>query len=185
MYDVCPLCGGKIKKGKCRKCGYKPPEESEIAAPYDIDPNNDRFGTTEDKFIPFEELYPESKANVKQEERQDNAPNIKVRPQKNPPAKQKQYTPPKKKNTPKKAKKKKSRQKDKLIDSSFILQIVGILVSSLLFDFATYFIISGLIILPICKQYKKTQSTTDLFRLLILCGMFFMGLIFMDIKNSI
>lgn len=185
MYEVCPLCGGKIKKGKCRKCRYKPPEESDIAAPYDIDPNNDRFGTTEDKFIPFEELYPERKVVVKQEERQDNVPNIKVRPQKNPPARQKQYTPPKKNNAPKKAKKNKSRKNGKLIDSSFILQIVGILSLSLLFDFASYFIFSGLIILPICKQYKKTQSTTDLFRLLILCGMFFMGLIFMDIKNNL
>lgn len=178
MYDVCPLCGGKIKKGKCRKCGYEPPKESDIAAPYDLDPNNDRFGTTEDKYIPFEELYPESKVIVKQEEQQENVPNIKVRPQKTPPAKQKQYTP------PKKAKKKKSRQKDKLIDSSFILQIVGILLLSLLFDFSTYFLFSFLIILPICKQYKKTQSMTDLFRLLILCGMFFIGLIMLDIKNN-
>ncbi|MGN0587350.1 MAG: hypothetical protein ACI4JF_08700 [Oscillospiraceae bacterium] len=185
MYDVCPLCGGKIVRGECKVCGYEPPEESDIAAPYDIDPSNDRFGTTEDKYIPFEELYPQRKADVKQEERQDNIPNIKVRPPKTPPAKQKQYTPPKKKNTPKKAKKKKSRQKDKLINSAFIMQIVGILLLSLLFDFSTYFIFSFLIIMPTCKQYKKTQSTTDLFRIFILCGMFFMGLIFLDIKNNI
>lgn len=184
MYDVCPLCGGKIKKGKCRKCGYKPPEESDIAAPYDIDPDNDRFGTTEDKYIPFEELYPERKVIVKQEERQDNVPNIKVRPQKNPPAKQKQYTPPKKKNTPKKAKKKKGKPKDKLINSSFIMQIVGIILSSLFFDFSTYFIFSFLVMMPTCEKYKKTQKKTELFRIFILCGMIFMGLIILDIKNS-
>lgn len=172
MYDVCPLCGGKIKKGKCRKCGYKPPEESDIAAPYDIDPNNDRFGTTEDKYIPFEELYPQHKADVKQEERQDNVPNIKVRPQKNPPAKQKQYTPPKKKNTRKTAVSK----KDKIISFDLMIQIMLILTFSL-FDYTIRLLFLSLVfVLQSIAKYNKKHKTADKYRMLILIAAFCISL---------
>lgn len=175
MYDVCPLCGGKIKKGKCRECGYKPPEESDIAAPYDIDPNNDRFGSTEDKFIPFEELYP----YAKQEERQDNVPNIKVRPQKNPPAKQKQYTPPKKKNTPKKAKKKKSKSKDIIFDTKFIIILGVVFVSSIFFE-------AGLsLILPLIFITSDKKKKTDSIRILLLITAFFFGMMIKEITHNI
>ena len=42
--EMCPLCGDKIIFGECSSCGFIPPDYSVIAAPYDLDPSNDRFG---------------------------------------------------------------------------------------------------------------------------------------------
>lgn len=44
MAERCPICGGEILLGECSGCGFKPPDYSAIAAPYDLDPSNDRFG---------------------------------------------------------------------------------------------------------------------------------------------
>lgn len=42
--EKCPICGDEISFGECRSCGFIPPDYSVIAAPYDLDPSNDRFG---------------------------------------------------------------------------------------------------------------------------------------------
>lgn len=42
--EKCPICGDEISFGECLSCGFIPPDYSVIAAPYDLDPSNDRFG---------------------------------------------------------------------------------------------------------------------------------------------
>lgn len=44
MAEICPICGEEIALGSCPGCGFEPPDYSVIAAPYDLDPSNDRFG---------------------------------------------------------------------------------------------------------------------------------------------
>lgn len=47
MAEKCPLCGGKLQNNLCISCGFEPPDEHDIAAPYDYDPDNDYFGERE------------------------------------------------------------------------------------------------------------------------------------------
>lgn len=47
MAEMCPLCGGKLQNNVCISCGFVPPDEQAIAAPYDYDPDNDYFGERE------------------------------------------------------------------------------------------------------------------------------------------
>lgn len=42
--EICPICGEEVVLGECPACGFVPPDYSEIAAPYDLDPSNDHFG---------------------------------------------------------------------------------------------------------------------------------------------
>lgn len=51
---MCPICGNEISFGECPFCGFVPPDYSVIAAPYDLDPSNDRFGETD----PAEGMFP-------------------------------------------------------------------------------------------------------------------------------
>lgn len=44
MAEICPICGEEVVLGECPTCGFVPPDYSEIAAPYDLDPSNDHFG---------------------------------------------------------------------------------------------------------------------------------------------
>lgn len=52
--EMCPLCGGEIISGECPSCGFVPPDCGVIAAPYDLDPSNDRFGESD----PAEGMFP-------------------------------------------------------------------------------------------------------------------------------
>jgi len=52
--EKCPICGDEISFGECSSCGFVPPDYSVIAAPYDLDPSNDRFGETD----PAEGMFP-------------------------------------------------------------------------------------------------------------------------------
>lgn len=47
MAEMCPLCGGKLQNNVCISCGFEPPDEHDISAPYDYDPDNDYFGERE------------------------------------------------------------------------------------------------------------------------------------------
>lgn len=54
MAEICPICGEEVVLGECPACGFVPPDYSEIAAPYDLDPSNDHFGETD----PAEGMFP-------------------------------------------------------------------------------------------------------------------------------
>lgn len=54
MAEICPICGEEVVLGECQACGFVPPDYSEIAAPYDLDPSNDHFGETD----PTEGMFP-------------------------------------------------------------------------------------------------------------------------------
>ena len=41
---TCPLCGGKLKNNYCESCGYDVPEDDDLSALYDMEPENDSFG---------------------------------------------------------------------------------------------------------------------------------------------
>lgn len=47
MAEKCPLCGSDLQNNVCISCGFEPPDEHDIAAPYDYDPDNDYFGERE------------------------------------------------------------------------------------------------------------------------------------------
>ena len=40
MAERCPLCYGKLKNGECASCGYRIPDENEISALYNYDPDD-------------------------------------------------------------------------------------------------------------------------------------------------
>ena len=40
MAERCPLCQGKLKNGECASCGYRIPDENEISALYNYDPDD-------------------------------------------------------------------------------------------------------------------------------------------------
>ena len=47
MAEKCPLCGGRLQNNVCISCGYELPDEHDISAPYDYNPDNDYFGERE------------------------------------------------------------------------------------------------------------------------------------------
>ncbi|MGN0587351.1 MAG: hypothetical protein ACI4JF_08705 [Oscillospiraceae bacterium] len=47
MAEKCPLCGSRLQNNVCISCGYELPDEKDISAPYDYDPDNDYFGERE------------------------------------------------------------------------------------------------------------------------------------------
>lgn len=58
---TCPLCGGKLKNNYCDSCGYDVPEDDDLSAVYDMEPENDAFGEQVREITPdvqTEEIYP-------------------------------------------------------------------------------------------------------------------------------
>ncbi len=58
---TCPLCGGKLKNNYCDSCGYDVPEDDDLSALYDMEPENDAFGEAVREVTPdvqSEEIYP-------------------------------------------------------------------------------------------------------------------------------
>jgi len=58
---TCPLCGGKLKNNYCESCGYDVPEDDDLSALYDMEPENDAFGEVVREVTPdvqSEEIYP-------------------------------------------------------------------------------------------------------------------------------
>ncbi len=58
---TCPLCGGKLKNNYCESCGYDVPEDDDLSALYDMEPENDSFGEVVREVTPdvqAEEIYP-------------------------------------------------------------------------------------------------------------------------------
>lgn len=84
--NKCPLCGGKLLHGECIDCGYRPPDEDRLSAPYNLDPEDDRPNV----FEPSSEKYSMPKVNttVTYAEPERNIPEIKPAPTENLPQKQ-------------------------------------------------------------------------------------------------
>lgn len=58
---TCPLCGEKLKNNYCESCGYDVPEDDDLSALYDMEPENDAFGEAVREVTPdvqAEEIYP-------------------------------------------------------------------------------------------------------------------------------
>ena len=58
---TCPLCGGKLKNNYCESCGYDVPDDDDLSALYDMNPENDAFGEVVREITPevqAEEIYP-------------------------------------------------------------------------------------------------------------------------------
>ncbi|MDE5991449.1 MAG: hypothetical protein K2G87_00210 [Oscillospiraceae bacterium] len=58
---TCPLCGGKLKNNYCESCGYDVPDDDDLSALYDMNPENDAFGEVVREITPevqSEEIYP-------------------------------------------------------------------------------------------------------------------------------
>lgn len=86
--DRCPLCGDKLLHGECIGCGYRPPDEDRLSAPYNLDPEDDRPNA----FEPSSEKYSMPKVNTAvtyaEPEPKRNIPEIKTAPTENLPKKQ-------------------------------------------------------------------------------------------------
>lgn len=76
---TCPLCGEKLKNNYCESCGYDVPDDDDLSAVYDMEPENDAFGEQVREVVPevqAEEIYPNRPAGYKTAYEQ---PNFKVR----------------------------------------------------------------------------------------------------------
>lgn len=76
---TCPLCGGKLKNNYCESCGYDVPDDDDLSAVYDMEPENDAFGEQVRKVFPevqAEEIYPNRPAGY---DTAYETPNFKVR----------------------------------------------------------------------------------------------------------
>lgn len=76
---TCPLCGGELKNNYCENCWYDVPDDDDLSAVYDMDPDNDAFGEQVREVVPevqSEEIYPNRPAGYDTAYEQ---PNFKVR----------------------------------------------------------------------------------------------------------
>lgn len=76
---TCPLCGGELKNNYCENCWYDVPDDDDLSAIYDMDPDNDAFGEQVREVVPevqSEEIYPNRPAGYDTAYEQ---PNFKVR----------------------------------------------------------------------------------------------------------
>lgn len=176
MYDVCPLCGGKIKKGKCRKCGYKPPEESDIIAAYSFNPDTNHLDTTEDKYVYSDEksseLYHDDNFEKQYYKSPQRVTKIVVNQHNNQPAApQQQYNKPKQNNTKHQNNTKPYRKisymnnKKQYYGSANIWDVIQFLV----LIYATMFIpIIGILgLLNYVIRFKRTKNTFERVRIII------------------
>lgn len=79
---TCPLCGGKLKNNYCESCGYDVPEDDDLSALYDMEPENDAFGEVVREITPdvqSEEIYPNRPAGFDTAYEQYQQPKFKVR----------------------------------------------------------------------------------------------------------
>lgn len=82
---TCPLCGGKLKNNYCESCGYDVPDDGDLSALYDMDPENDAFGEVVREITPdvqAEEIYPNRPAGLDtayEQYQQYQQPKFKVR----------------------------------------------------------------------------------------------------------
>ncbi|MDE7279653.1 MAG: hypothetical protein K2N26_08015 [Oscillospiraceae bacterium] len=63
---TCPLCGEKLKNNYCESCGYDVPDDDDLSAVYDMEPENDAFGEQVREVVPevqAEEIYPNRPAD--------------------------------------------------------------------------------------------------------------------------
>lgn len=64
MAEKCPLCGGVLAENVCGVCGYSPPQDEELAALYNLDPDDYPQEKTVREITPehiSEEIYPNRK----------------------------------------------------------------------------------------------------------------------------
>lgn len=76
---TCPLCGGELKNNYCENCWYDVPDDDDLSAVYDMEPENDAFGEQVREVVPevqAEEIYPNRTAGYETAYEQ---PNFKVR----------------------------------------------------------------------------------------------------------
>lgn len=79
---TCPLCGGELKNNYCENCWYDVPEDDELSALYDMEPENDAFGEVVREITPdvqSEEIYPNRPAGFDTAYEQYQQPKFKVR----------------------------------------------------------------------------------------------------------
>ncbi len=79
---TCPLCGGKLNNNYCESCGYDVPEDDDLSALYDMEPENDAFGEVVREITPdvqSEEIYPNRPAGFDTAYEQYQQPKFKVR----------------------------------------------------------------------------------------------------------